>query len=67
MKPIISHYYSQIYRSTEGTTWPRSSVFSDCPCFKPFCKSGSMSNNINLFCKDILQFYIETCKHVFPT
>ena len=25
-----------------------------------------MSNNIDLFCNDMLQFYIETCKHVFP-
>ena len=24
-----------------------------------------MSNNIDLFCNDMLQFYIETCKHVF--
>ena len=33
MKPIISHYYSHTNRSTERTTWSRSSVFSECPCF----------------------------------
>ena len=66
VKPIISHYYSHTNRFTESTTWSRSGVFSDSPMFSPFCKSGSMSNNIDLFCSDMLQFYIETCKHVFP-
>ena len=61
MKPIISHYYSHTNRSTESTTC--SSVFYDCPCLH---HSVNLSNNINLFCKDILQFYIETSKHVFP-
>ena len=31
-----------------------------------FCKSGSISNNLFFFFLNILQFYIETCKHVFP-
>ena len=33
MKPIISHYYCHTNRSTESTTWSRSSVFSECLCF----------------------------------
>ena len=33
MKAITSHDHSHIYRSTESTTWSKSSVFSDCPCF----------------------------------
>ena len=60
VKPIISPYYSHTNRSTESTTWSRSGS-------SPFCKSGSMSDKIDLFCKDILKFYIETCKHVLPT
>ena len=51
MKPKISHYYSQIYRSTEGTTWPRSSVFSDCPCFH---------HSVNLDqCQIILTYFVK--------
>ena len=40
MKPIISHITVinihvdlDLYRSAESTTWSRSSVFSECPCF----------------------------------
>ena len=70
MKPIISHYYSHIYnihvyRSAESTrsTWSRSSVFSECPCFRDLlfhrfvnlyqCQTVS---TFFFFLKDILQF-----------
>ena len=51
MKPIISHYYGHIFRSTEGTTWSRRSVFSDCPC---------IHHSVNLDqCQIILTYFVK--------
>ena len=53
MKPLISHYYaySHTNRSTESTTWSRSSVFSECPCFY---------HSVNLDqCQIILTYFVK--------
>ena len=67
MKSVISHYYSHIYRnrSAESTAWSRSSVFSESPCFHHSVNLDQCQTISTFFFKDILQFYIESCEHVF--
>ena len=67
VKPIISHSYSHTNRSTESTTWSRSGVFSDWPCFHYSVNLDQCQIILTYFVKISTQFYIETCKHVFLT
>ena len=62
MKPIVSHYYSHTNRSTESTTWSISGVFSECPCVN----LDQCQIILTYFVKISSNFFIETCKHVFP-
>ena len=49
MKPIISHYYSHINIDLEKALHGQEVVyFLNVHVFTYFCKSGSMSNNLNI-------------------
>ena len=55
VKPIISHYYSHTNRSTESTTWSRSGVFSDSPCFHHSVNPDQ--------CQIILTYFVTICSN----